>query len=80
VVRPDADTSLPGDVSITQLRSNTIADWAYAAGAVHRLLESRKPVGLGDTIRPTGIVKSKQVTASSRRIEVDPCHLADFST
>ena len=47
------------------LISRMLTDWAYPAGAVHRRLETRwvKPVRPGDTIQPTGIVKSKQVTA-----------------
>ena len=45
------------------LISRMITDWAYPAGAIHRRLETRwvKPVRPGDTIQPTGIVKSKQV-------------------
>ena len=50
-----------------------IADWAYPAGAIHRRLKTRwvKPVKPGDTIQPTGIVKSKQVTANSRWVLID---------
>ena len=46
------------------LISRMMTDWAYPAGAIHRRLETRwvKPVRPGDTIQPTGIVKSKQVT------------------
>ena len=46
------------------LISRMITDWAYPAGAIHRRLETRwvKPVRPGDTIQPTGIVKSKQAT------------------
>src|SRR5258706_258252 len=49
------------------LISRMITDWAYPAGAIHRRLETRwvKPVRPGDTIQPTGIVKSKQATATS---------------
>jgi len=45
----------------------------YPAGAVHRRLETRwlKPVRPGDTIRPTGILRSKQVTANSRWVLID---------
>ena len=45
------------------LISRMITDWAYPLGAIHRRLETRwvKPVRPGDTIQPTGIVKSKQV-------------------
>ena len=55
------------------LISRMITDWAYPAGAVHRRLETRwvKPVRPGDTIRPTGIVKSKQATAKSRWVQID---------
>jgi acyl dehydratase len=55
------------------LISRMITDWAYPAGAIHRRLETRwiKPVGLGDTIQPTGIVKSKQATANSRWVLID---------
>ena len=46
------------------LISRMLTDWAYPAGAIHRRLETRwvKPVRPGDTIQPSGIVKSKQVT------------------
>jgi len=55
------------------LISRMITDWAYPAGAIHRRLETRwvKPVKPGDTIQPTGIVKSKQVTANSRWVLID---------
>jgi 3-hydroxybutyryl-CoA dehydratase len=55
------------------LISRMITDWAYPAGAIHRRLETRwvKPVRPGDTIQPTGIVKSKQVTANSRWVLID---------
>src|SRR6202000_2316573 len=36
-----------------------------------RLTRWVKPVRPGDTIRPTGIVKSKQVTAKSRWVLID---------
>ncbi|MGH9807085.1 MAG: MaoC family dehydratase, partial [Terriglobia bacterium] len=41
--------------------------------AVHRRLETRwvKPVRPGDTIKPAGIIKSKQVTAKSRWVVID---------
>jgi len=50
------------------LISRMLTDWAYPAGAIHRRLETRwvKPVRPGDTIKPSGIVKSKQVTKNSR--------------
>ena len=55
------------------LISRMITDWAYPAGAIHRRLETRwvKPVRPGDTIQPTGIVKSKQVTKNSRWVLID---------
>jgi 3-hydroxybutyryl-CoA dehydratase len=55
------------------LISRMITDWAYPAGAIHRRLETRwvKPVRPGDTIQPTGIVKSKQSTAKSRWVLID---------
>jgi acyl dehydratase len=55
------------------LISRMITDWAYAAGAVHRRLETRwvKPVRPGDTIRPAGTVASKQATAKSRWVLID---------
>src|SRR3954467_9600584 len=50
------------------LISRMITDSAYPAGAIQRRLETRwrTPVRPGDTIRPSGILKSKQVTANSR--------------
>jgi 3-hydroxybutyryl-CoA dehydratase len=55
------------------LISRMITDWAYPAGAIHRRLETRwlKPVRPGDTIQPTGIVVSKQVTARSRWVLIE---------
>jgi len=55
------------------LISRMITDWAYPTGAIHRRLETRwlKPVRPGDTIRPSGIVKAKQVTAKSRYVLID---------
>lgn len=55
------------------LITRMLADWAYAANAVHRRLETRwlKPVKPGDAIRPQGIVKAKQVTAKSRWVLID---------
>lgn len=55
------------------LISRMMTDWAYSADAIHRRLETRwvKPVRPGDTIQPTGIVKSKQTTANSRWVLVD---------
>ena len=55
------------------LISRMITDWAYPLGAIHRRLETRwvKPVRPGDTIQPTGIIKSRQVTAKSRWVLID---------
>jgi 3-hydroxybutyryl-CoA dehydratase len=55
------------------LISRMITDWAYPVGAIHRRLETRwvKPVRPGDTIQPTGIVKSKQVSAKSRWVLIE---------
>src|SRR6195256_6929655 len=55
------------------LISRMITDWAYPLGAVHRRLETRwvKPVRPGDTIRPSGVVKSKQTTVKSRWLLID---------
>jgi acyl dehydratase len=55
------------------LISRMITDWAYPAGAIHRRLETRwvKPVRPGDTIRPAGIIRSKQVTSKSRWVVID---------
>ncbi len=55
------------------LISRMLTDWALAAGAVHRRLETRwlKPVKPGDTIQPSGIVKSTQITAKSRWALID---------
>ena len=55
------------------LISRMITDWAYPRGAVHRRLETRwvKPVRPGDTIQPTGIIKSRKVTAKSRWVLID---------
>jgi len=55
------------------LITRMLTDWAQPAGAIHRRLETRwlKPVRPGDTIRPTGIIKSKQVTEKSRWVVID---------
>ena len=55
------------------LISRMITDWAYPRDAVHRRLETRwlKPVRPGDTIQPSGILKSKQETTKSRWITID---------
>ena len=55
------------------LISRMITDWAYPVGAIYRRLETRwlKPVRPGDTIQPSGIVKSKQATVNSRWVLLD---------
>jgi acyl dehydratase len=55
------------------LISRMLTDWAYPAGAIHRRLETRwvKPVRPGDTIRPSGIIKAKQVTGKARWVLID---------
>jgi 3-hydroxybutyryl-CoA dehydratase len=55
------------------LISRMITDWAFSRDAIHRRLETRwvKPVRPGDTIQPSGVVKSKQVSAKSRWVLID---------
>ncbi len=55
------------------LLSRMLTDWAYAAGAVHRRLETRwlAPVRPGDRIRPLGRVAAKQATAKSRWVTIE---------
>src|SRR3954451_18288669 len=55
------------------LISRMITDWAYAAGAIHRRLETRwiKPVRPGDTIQPFGTIRSKQTSEKSRWVLID---------
>ena len=55
------------------LITRMLADWAQPPGAIHRRLETRwlKPVRPGDTIRLTGTVKAKQITAKSRWVLID---------
>jgi acyl dehydratase len=55
------------------LITRMLTDWAYPAGAIHRRLETRwlKPVKPGDTIRPSGVIKAKQVTQKSRWVLID---------
>ena len=50
-----------------------LTDWAHAAGAIQRRLETRwlAPVKPGDVIRPHATVKAKQVTARSRWVTLD---------
>ena len=55
------------------LISRMLTDWAFPLGAIHRRLETRwlKPVKPGETIRPTGVIKAKQITAKSRWVLID---------
>jgi 3-hydroxybutyryl-CoA dehydratase len=55
------------------LISRMITDWAYPKDAIHRRLETRwvKPVRPGDTIKPSGVIKSKQQTQKSRWVLID---------
>jgi 3-hydroxybutyryl-CoA dehydratase len=55
------------------LITRMLTDWAMPLGATHRRLETRwiKPVKPGDIIRPSGIIKAKQVTARSRWVLID---------
>src|ERR1700743_2445690 len=60
-------------MNILGLISRMLPDGPYRRGPIHPRLETRwvKPVRPGDTIQPTGIVKSKQVTAKSRWVLID---------
>ena len=55
------------------LLSRMLTDWAYAAGGVHRRLETRwlKPVKPGDTISPRGTIAAKQASTKSRWVTID---------
>jgi len=55
------------------LITRMLTDWAYALGAIHRRLETRwlKPVRPGDTIQPTGTIKSKTTSAKARWVVID---------
>lgn len=55
------------------LITRMLTDWAYPLGAVHRRLETRwiKPVRPGDTIQPTGTIKSKTASAKARWVVID---------
>jgi acyl dehydratase len=55
------------------LITRMLTDWAYPQGAIHRRLETRwlKPVRPGDTIRPTGTVKSKTRSAKAGWVVID---------
>ena len=55
------------------LMTRMLTDWAYPLGATHRRLETRwvKPVRPGDTIQPTGIVRSKTTSAKARWVVIE---------
>jgi acyl dehydratase len=55
------------------LMTRMLTDWAEPLGAIHRRLETRwlKPVKPGDTIQPTGTVKSKTRSAKARWVVID---------
>jgi acyl dehydratase len=55
------------------LISRMLTDWAEPLGATHRRLETRwlQPVRPGDTIRPTGTVKSKTRSTKARWVVID---------
>jgi acyl dehydratase len=55
------------------LITRMLTDWAHRQGAVHRRLETRwiKPVKPGDSIQPTGTIKSKTSSAKARWVVID---------
>jgi acyl dehydratase len=55
------------------LITRMLTDWAEPLGATHRRLETRwiKPVKPGDTIQPSGTVKSKTCSKKARWIVID---------
>jgi acyl dehydratase len=55
------------------LMTRMLTDWAYPLGATHRRLETRwlKPVRPGDTIQPTGTIKSKTRSAKSGWVVIE---------
>ena len=55
------------------LITRMLTDWAEPLGATHRRLETRwiKAVKPGDTIQPSGIVKSKTRSARARWVVID---------
>ncbi len=55
------------------LITRMLTDWAYPRGAIHRRLETRwiKPVKPGDSIQPTGTIKSKTSSAKARWVVID---------
>ncbi|MCK7475357.1 MAG: MaoC family dehydratase [Rhodopseudomonas palustris] len=54
------------------LITRMITDWCCPLAAIHRRLETRwlKPVRLGDTIAPSGVVTAKHTTAASRWVMI----------
>jgi acyl dehydratase len=55
------------------LMTRMLTDWAYPLGATHRRLETRwlKPVRPGDTIQPTGTIKSKTRSARAGWVVIE---------
>jgi 3-hydroxybutyryl-CoA dehydratase len=55
------------------IMTRMLTDWAYPLGATHRRLETRwlKPVRPGDTIRPSGMIKSKASSTRSCWVTID---------
>jgi 3-hydroxybutyryl-CoA dehydratase len=55
------------------LITRMLTDWAHSRSGVHRRLETRwiKPVKPGDTIQPTGTIKSKTTTARAGWVVID---------
>src|SRR5262249_5448337 len=55
------------------LMTRMLTDWAYPLGATHRRLETRwlKPVRPGDTIQPTGTIKSKTRSAGAGWVVIE---------
>ena len=55
------------------LITRMLTDWAEPLGATHRRLETRwlKPVKPGDTIQPTGVVKSMTRSAKARWLVIE---------
>ena len=55
------------------LISRMVTDWAFAAGARQRRLDTRwvKPVRPGDTIQPSAIVKAKHRTQKAGWVMLD---------
>jgi acyl dehydratase len=55
------------------LITRMLTDWAEPLGATHRRLETRwlKPVRPGDTIRPSGVVKSRTQSQKARWLVIE---------